>query len=157
MSDPRIVGPLSAIGVPIGDALQQHHAAQPFPKNVGLACFGAIVLGYAAMLFAAGVFPPLVLLGVGALGLLLFAIGVRGARGPRDPGMALTSVATPAGLTAALWLLAGPQVCRNVLVLFLPFVGGFVVRLWLSLRGLPGGNAREMVEVDIADSDWNWC
>lgn len=156
MSDPRIVGPLSAIGVPIGDALQQHAASPPFQKNVGLACFGTIVLGYAAMLFAARAFPPLVLLGVGALGLGLLAVGVHGARGPRDPGMALSSVATPAGLIAALWVFAGPQVCRNVLVLFLPFLAGFAVRLWLALRGLPGGNAQAMVAANIEANDFDW-
>jgi hypothetical protein len=46
MSDPRIVGPLSAIAVPLGDAAQQFRASSPFQQSVGLACFGAITLGF---------------------------------------------------------------------------------------------------------------
>ena len=54
MSDPRIVGPLSLVGVTIGDAQQQFAASTPFQKGVGLACFGAVTLGFCGFFAAAG-------------------------------------------------------------------------------------------------------
>jgi hypothetical protein len=146
MSDPRIAGPLSAIAVPLGDTAQQFKASSPFQQSVGLACFGAITLGFcgeAAVLFgpAASAFSPVVLLvfaGVVAVGLLLFVLGLRGARGPRNTVMALTSVATPAGLAAAIWWLGGPEAFHNIWVrlIGLPFLIGFAVRLYLAARGM---------------------
>lgn len=154
MSDPRIVGPLSAIAVPLGDAAQQFKASSPFRQSVGLACFGAITLGFcgeAALLFgpAASTFSPVVLLvfaGVAGVGLLLFVLGVRGARGPRNVVMALSSVATPGGLAAAIWWLGGPETFQNIWVQLIgvPFLLGFTVRLYLALRGMPGDAQRNV-------------
>ena len=159
MSDPRIVGPLSAIAVPLGDAAQNFRASSPFQQSVGLACFGAITLGFcgeAALLFglAASSFSSVVLLvfaGIVAVGLLLFVLGVRGARGPRNPVMALTSVATPGGLAVALWAFGGPPAFHNIWVqlIGIPFLIGFAVRLYLALRGMPGDaqkNVRQHIE-----------
>lgn len=150
--DPRIVGPLSAIAIPLADAGQKFAASTPFQKGVGLACFGAVVLGFcgffAGPMFSPGILPParLVFVGVVAGALLLLVIGMRMARGPRDPVMALTSIATPAGFAAALWLWGGPEVFHNGLVEFfgIPFAIGFVLRLFLSLRGGHGSARRVM-------------
>ena len=79
----------------------------------------------------------LVFAGIVAVALLLLVIGMRMARGPRDPVMALTSIATPAGLAAALWLWGGPEIFHNGFVELIgtPFAIGFALRLFLSLRG----------------------
>jgi hypothetical protein len=165
MSDPRIVGPSSAIVVPLADAAQQFRASPPFQQSVGLACFGAITLGFsgeAAVLFgpAASTFSPVALLvfaGIVATGLLLFVLGVRGARGPRNGVMALTSVATPGGLAVALWWLGGPQAFHNIWVqlIGIPFLIGFVVRLYLSVRGMPG-DAQRNVRRHIEQNENVW-
>jgi hypothetical protein len=44
--DPRIVGPLSAIGTPLADAGQRFAASGPFNQAVGIACLGAITLSF---------------------------------------------------------------------------------------------------------------
>ena len=152
MSDPRIVGPLSLVGVTLGDAQQQFAASTPFQKGVGLACFGAVTLGFcgffAAPIFSTGSSPTarLVFAGIVAVALLLLVIGMRMARGPRDPVMALTSIATPAGLAAALWMWGGPEIFHNGFVELIgtPFAIGFALRLFLSLRGGHGSARRVM-------------
>ena len=157
--DPRIVGPLSAIGVTIGDAGQKFAASTPVQKSVGLACFGAIVLGYeGALLPYLRDVSPLVLLGGGLVAAVFVVIGMRGARGMRDPFMALTSIGTPALLAAGVWFLWGPRAFHNEAFLrffAIPFAIGFALRLFLSLRGLPGG-AQKMVAANIAANEFDW-
>jgi hypothetical protein len=116
----------------------------PFQKNVEIACGGAIGLGCVAENFSYAVknFPPPVLLGFAgfALGaLVLLVIGVRRARGPRDAGMALGSIACPAFFGTLLWAIVPEAFHDDALVrLFIvPFPVGFAVRTWLALRGLP--------------------
>jgi hypothetical protein len=165
MSDPRIAGPMSAIVVPFTDAAQQFRASSPFQQSVGLACFGAITLafsGEAALLVgpAASTFSPVALLvfaGIAGVGLLLFVLGVRGARGPRDTVMALTSVATPGGLAVALWALGGPQALHNIWaqLIGIPFLIGFTVRLYLAMRGMPG-DAQRNVRRHIEQNENVW-
>jgi hypothetical protein len=163
MSDPRIQGPLSILGVTAGDAGQKFAASTPFQKFVGLACLGAVVLGFCGF-FAEAMFTPgtsptarLVFCGIAAVAFLLLGIGVRYARGPRDPIMALTSIATPAGLALGLWCIWGPQVFHNGLVEFfgIPFLIGFALRLFLSLRGMPG-DAQRNVQRHIQQNEVVW-
>jgi amino acid transporter len=157
--DPRIVGPLSALGVTIGDAGQKFSASTPFQKSVGLSCFGAIVLGYIGALFPyLRDVPPLVLLGVGLVAAVFVVIGMRGARGMRDPFMAMTSIGTPALLAAGVWCLWGPQAFHNeafLRLLAIPFALGFALRLFLSLRGV-SGNAQRNVQRHIEQNQMVW-
>lgn len=168
MSDPRIAGPLSAIGTPIAESAQRFAASGPFNQAVGLACFGAIFLAFcgetAAALGTAALarWSPVALAvfaGVAGVGLLLLVVGWRGARGPRNAVMALTSIATPCLLAAGVWCIWGPQAFHNPLVQWIgaPFLIGFAVRLVLSLRGI-SGNARKMVDQNIKanELDWDW-
>jgi hypothetical protein len=161
--DPRIVGPLSAVAIPLADAGQKFTASAPFQKFVGLACFGAVVLGFCGF-FAGAVFSPgnqpsvrLVFCGIVAVAFLLLVLGVRYARGPRDPIMALTSIATPAGLAAGMWFIWGPQAFSNPLahLLGIPFLIGFALRLFLALRGMPG-DAQRNVRRHIEQNEVVW-
>jgi hypothetical protein len=151
--DPRIVGPLSAVGVTAGDAGQKFAASTPFQQSVGLACFGAIVLGYIGTLFPyLRDVAPLVLLGVGLVALLLVVIGVIGARGQRNLVMALTSIAAPALLAAGVWCLWGPQAFHNEAFLRLfaiPFLIGFALRFYLCAMTGASGNAEDAVKRNI--------
>ena len=132
MSDPRIKGPISAVVLPVSDSLQQLGTSPPFQKHVSLACTGAILLSlcaFAALVFGRDVatFSTETLLGFAAVvgfSLLLLVVGMRGARGPRDPTMAISSLATPAGVAAVLWWLGGPEIFSN----------GFVIALGPAFR-----------------------
>ena len=71
--------------------------------------------------------------------LLLLVVGVRRARGLRNAGMALGSIACPAFFGILLWAVA-PEAFHDdafVRLLIVPFPVGFAVRAWLALRGLP--------------------
>jgi hypothetical protein len=136
MSDPRIQGPLSILGVAIGDGIdqalarRQRRASIPAPmKNVGRAVLGAGVLASCAyvMVFAEALLgekfsvliaqfqrvpndPPFVL--VAWFAALVFGagclwIGWRGAEdGPDAAFAAFCSVALPAGGGVLVWLYA---------------------------------------------------
>ena len=115
--DPRIVGPLSAIGTPLADAGQRFAASGPFNQAVGIACLGAITLSFCGETAAAlgtatlSSWSPIALCvfaGVAGVGLLLLVVGWRGARGPRNAVMALTSIATPWVLVAGVWCIWRP-------------------------------------------------
>src|SRR5271155_3348106 len=128
MSDPRIQGPLSAVAVPLADALAKHAALPPFQKNVSRAAFGAGLLtlcGYAAVTFGPAVhryplYYPLVWAGLVGFGLLLLVVGVRNARGPSDVMHAFWAIAVPAGCAGALWYFGWLALLNNV------YVRGFV-------------------------------
>jgi hypothetical protein len=154
VSDPRIVGPLSAGGVIAGDAAQKFAASTPFQKCVGLACFGAIVLGYIGTLFPyLRDIPALVLFGVGLVAAVFVVIGMRGARGMRDPFMALTSIGTPALLAAGVWFIWGPQAFHNEAFLRLfaiPFLIGFVLRFYMCALSGASGNAERVIQRILA-------
>jgi hypothetical protein len=158
-SDPRLAGPLSAIGTPIADSAQRFAASGPFHQSVGIACLGAIALAFVGETAAAlgtvalSRWSPVALAvfaGVAGVGLLLLVIGWRGARGPRNAVMALTSVATPGLLAAGVWCIWGPLAFHNPLahLLGVPFLIGFAVRFVLATKGIPG-DARRMVNRQI--------
>jgi hypothetical protein len=104
--NPRIQGPLSAVGIPLAGGLQLHAASSPFKQCVAYASWGAILLGFygygytVAMIDVSTLPGPWLLgfAGAAGVGLLLLGVGVRGSRGPRNTTMALSSVALPAGL-----------------------------------------------------------
>ena len=99
-------GPMSALGIPIAEALQKHAALPPYEKAVARASTGAGLLGfcgYAGWMFgpaAATIAPPMLLgcAGLAAFGLLLLVTGLRNTRGgPRDVMGAFWALAAPVG------------------------------------------------------------
>jgi hypothetical protein len=119
-------GPLSAVVMPIAEAIVQHQALPPFQKNAARASMGAFLLTYCvyaaagspAVFFgqslgaAVSAFlrapsaPPLALAvwaGCAAFGLLWFCLGIRGARsGPRDIMGVVWAVLAVIGCAVAL-------------------------------------------------------
>ena len=144
--DPRIVGPLSAIGVHDWRCWTKIRRVNAGAESVGLASFGAMFLAIeGALLPYLRDVSPLVLLGGGLVAAVFVVIGMRGARGMRDPFMALTSIGTPALLAAGVWFLWGPRAFHNEAFLrffAIPFAIGFALRLFLSLRDSPAARKR---------------
>jgi len=155
-------GPLSAVGLPIAESAQRFAASGPGQQSIGLACLGSIVLSFCGETWAAvgsAALSSWWFAGGAGVGLLLLVVGWRGARGPRNAVMALTSIATPCLLAAGVWCIWGPQAFHNAAVQWVsfPFLIGFSLRLVLSLRGI-SGNARKMVDQNIKanELDWDW-
>jgi hypothetical protein len=121
VTDPRIQGPLSAIGVPIADTVTQHRQLQPYQRSLVHASWGAGLLAwcaYTGVTFGPELeqieFPPSVFIGwsiCAGLGLLLLVVGLlRNTRGPRDVMAALWWAAVMAGCGWLLWNEAYPRI-----------------------------------------------
>ena len=185
MSDPRAHGLLSAIAEPIGQEIARHFQAPPLHRNqnrafwgTGLLAFGGyfghafyladrahslpeVVGDYVRLLHAPfGISWPFYAWGAAMpFGLLWVTIGVRGARGPREIMGAFWSAAWAGLLGVALWFGWYPD---DIPVLswwlkgfYIAAFSAALMHFFLSARGLPG-NARRMVEADIAASDLHW-
>jgi hypothetical protein len=161
--DPRIRGALSAIVVPFAEEAQRWRMLPPHEKETERAVLGGFLIGSAADLGWAGrdaIMPAWWnpgLLGVGAFGLLLLAVGLRRTRYlPRSiMGVFWTAVVIGGGGWAVVnwwhgfWANPlGRAFCIGMLC-------GAAVRLYIALRGT-SGNARDLVEKDIRDGGWDW-
>jgi hypothetical protein len=81
-----------------------------------------------------------------AFGLLWFVVGVKGARGARDVMQAFWALILTGIFAALLWwgaYLPRDWVLANYFLqgLYIAGIVGSFVRFWLSVRGLPGGEA----------------
>lgn len=168
MSDPRVQGPLSAIGVPIAESIAEHQRLPPYEKNVARATLGAGLLtwcGYLAAAFGDGArqFSDVVLwvwAGCALLGLLWLAVGLRNARGPREMMAAFWSGAVVAVCGWLLWHEAypsgwGPLGAFILKGCYLAMLTSCAVRFWLAVRGMPG-DARKIVRQQIEENRVVW-
>jgi hypothetical protein len=159
--------PYEQFGSAIADAVNLFRRQRPSPQHdaAAQASSGAFLLGlcgYAAVAFGPyrATLPPsavMVWAGLAGFGLLLVAVGVRGARGPRDVMMAVQAVALPLGGWWMLRTWQGPHVFDNF---FLQWLGcGCVpvaaLRLFLALRGVPG-DAQKNVQRHIEQNETVW-
>jgi hypothetical protein len=165
MSDPRAQGPLSAIAVPIADGVAQHLAATPHQKNLSYASWGAglltwcaylaVMLGHAVHQFPAWV--PIAWAVAVTLGLLMLAVGLHNARGPRDIMAAVWWAAVAAGCIALLWYEAypdwGPLAAFLIKGCYLGMLATAVVRFWIAVRGIGGGKIAKLVTKQKAHGD----
>jgi len=160
-SDPSSQGPITAILTPIVEHFARHAALPPYEKAIARAEYGAFLLGvcgYAGL--TVGPYLPgswrLGLIAIAGFGLLLVAVGLRGARGPRDVMTIFWLLAFVAGgwwvvvhRLPGLWTnFFGRGFCIGLLC-------GAAVRFYIALRGL-GGDAYGLVADDIDQQEWKW-
>jgi hypothetical protein len=162
-SDPRVQGPISAIGVPIAEAWQQHQNAPLHIKQDNTAYVAGLILGasgYIALTLRAADFPHEYVIGYAAvtcLGLVLLASAWRGSRGaPRDFFLAFRAAAIPLTGFVAMMNFAPWLWDFYAVRLFVAAVAaGNAVRFAIAIRGA-GGDARKLVKQDIANNEINW-
>jgi hypothetical protein len=166
MSDPRIVGPLSAIGVPIGDGINTFLQKTPQQRCQSLASYGTFLLWWCAYLWPvagdrmgallrASVNAPRDLwmpvaawAGCAAAGIVLLVVGVIGARGSWSPLAAAWRVLLASCCIALLWWPAypadwGPNGVFLLKGLYGSWLAMNLVRLWIVAGG--HGSARRVM------------
>jgi hypothetical protein len=160
----EVKGPISALGGPFLETLAEVQRLPPNKQALAMATFGAFTVtacGYVAVTLGpfAAAFPASAITwwtGIAAFGLLLVAVGVRGARGPVATLEALWTLAV---LIGGGWLIAtyAPSIWANYYGrgFCVSMIGAGTVRLFVTLRGVRG-DALKMVKADIAAKEFSW-
>jgi hypothetical protein len=153
---PQPEGPISAIVAPIADAIAQHNALPPDEKNRARASGGAGLIAFCLFALIASprlVFSGLIVFaiwaGLAAFGALWLYVGVRAAIGPRDIMAAFWS---GVGILFFLGLMVfGAYLPNNWLLtnfllkgLYLGCAAASAMRLYLAVRGMPGGSLEQV-------------
>jgi hypothetical protein len=163
--DPRVVGPVSALTMPLADEADAQSRRPPHAQRQSRAGYGAALLsGCYTTLDVCGPLAPLdpafhyAWWGCAALGVYWLLAGLFGrARGPLVGGLGL--VIEAAGASWLLWNHMYPAAMpRAALLLHGIYLGVLCAALAQFLAALigPRGDARRLVDENIDENEFDW-